>query len=117
MLRKILSGIVLSIFVISPVYAQTNIVNDTTIEKVAINGGSDAPNTGVSCIKLSSTVSSQCSDGYLAIKNNNKELISAALTAKASGANVWVSYYDFETTNHCPDIAMTKCVLSTIMIK
>lgn len=97
-------------------FAGTFIISETTLSEVAVNGGSDSPNVGTTCIKLTSPVSLTCS-GYIAIRNNNKELISAALAAKTSNAKVWVSYYDQQPVQHCSDIVVTPCVLSSIMLK
>lgn len=98
------------------VIAETFTISETTIENVIINGGQDSPNVGTSCIKLSTPISATCS-GYIAIRNNNKELISAVLTAKTSSAKIWVSYYNQQPSLHCPDIAATACALSSIMLK
>jgi hypothetical protein len=53
-------------------------------------------------------VTSTCTGGYVALPNNNKLLLSAALQAKASGNKLWLYYVD--TGNfHCPGRAMTPC--------
>jgi len=88
-----------------------------TIDALAVNGGAASSNAGVTCFKVSSAVSSICDNGYIAIKSNNKELISAVLSAKASKSNVTIYYEDNDATQHCPNLAMTKCTLSTIVIE
>jgi hypothetical protein len=113
---KFLISVFCAFLPVNVVIAETLIVSETTIENVVINGGQDSPNVGTSCIKLATPISATCSE-YLAIRNNNKELISAVLTAKASNAKVWVSYYTQQPSLHCPDIAVTTCALSSIMLK
>lgn len=114
--NKFLASLVCVFLPASVVIAETFIITDTAVESVIINGGEDSPNIGTSCIKLADPISATCS-GYIAIRNNNKELISAVLTSKASNIRVWVSYYDQQPILHCPDVAVTTCALSSIMLK
>lgn len=115
-INKFFTPLVFAFLPVNAVIAETFIINETTIENVVINGGQDSPNAGTSCIKLAAPISAACS-GYLAIRNNNKELISAVLTAKSSNAKVWVSYYNQQPSLHCPDVVVTTCALSSIMLK
>lgn len=114
MLRKLV--ICLLLCPINIAFAGTVIISDTTLAEVAVNGGSDSPNVGTTCIKLAAPISPACS-GYIAIRNNNKELVSAALAAKTSNARIWVSFYDQQPVQHCSDIVNTSCVVSSIMLK
>lgn len=86
----------------------------TTIEVVAVNGGGDTVNPGTSCIKLAIPVVAACVGGYIAIPNNNKQLLTAALVNKATGGNVAVYYDDATGTNHCPGLVFTPCALISI---
>ena len=70
------------------VNAEMLAVNNTKVDEIVVNGGSDTANPGVTCIRVTSQISSQCVDGYIGIPNNNAQLISAALAAKASGKDV-----------------------------
>jgi hypothetical protein len=66
---------------------------------------------------VSSPVSAACVNGIVALPNNNPQLLSAALTAKSSGAKVWLYYSDSEPNFHCPGLVLTPCGASTIFIQ
>jgi len=91
--------------------------NNTKITFVVVNGGLDSPNPGVTCIQVSDPLSASCTKGYVAIKGSNKELLSAALHAKATGSNIWLNYDDAAGQQHCPGITYTNCAVSSIGLK
>jgi hypothetical protein len=86
----------------------------TTIDVVAVNGGADTVNPGTSCIKIAGPVSGACTGGWIAIPNNNKQLLTSALVNKAAGGSVAIYYDDATASNHCPWLAFTPCSLTTI---
>src|SRR5690242_10897804 len=67
-------------------------VDNTTVTLVSVNGGSDTNNPGTSCLKVSSPVSASCTGAFIAIPNNNVQLLATALRAKTTGSFVWVYY-------------------------
>lgn len=92
--------------------------DNTTITFVSVNGGADSANSGNTCITVANPVSASCTGGYVAIPNNNPQLLSAALTAKSTGAKVWFYYADTgATTFHCPGLAFTPCSVISIGIR
>lgn len=90
-------------------------VYDTTIVSVTVNGGSDAANPGTTCIRISSAVSSVCPIGFVAIPNNNKQLIAAALMSKTTASRTSL-YYDDAGSYHCPGQVFTPCSVISIEI-
>ncbi|WP_370979949.1 hypothetical protein [Agaribacterium sp. ZY112] len=99
-------------------WAESIVIGDTNITRILVNGGQDSPNSGVTCLKVSSELSAECSGGYVAIRNNNSALLSAALHAKATGKNVWFYYSDNSgDTNHCPGVVFTPCSVISIGLK
>lgn len=92
---------------------------ETKITMVAVNGATDTVNPGTSCIAVSTPISGACTGGYVAIKNNNKQLLAAALSAKATNNNVWIYYYDEGATAkfHCPGLVFTPCSVVSIAIR
>lgn len=92
-------------------------VNDTTIVTVAAHGGTDTSNPGTACIQLATAPSAACVGGWVALSNNNKQLVSAALMAKATGARVTLYYDDAVPTQHCPGLAFTPCAAISLMVK
>lgn len=90
---------------------------DTTIVQVAVNGGSDVANQGTTCLSVSDPVAASCPGGFVAIPNNNKLLISAALMSKATASKVWLYYVDNGTSQHCPGLVFTPCNAISIMAK
>lgn len=97
-----------------PAFGQNQFINGITITAVAVNGGTDTVNPGTTCIMVSAPVSAGCSAGYLAIQNNNKELIAAALQARATGKNIWLYYEDAIGSYHCPGLVFTPCSVISI---
>jgi hypothetical protein len=90
---------------------------ETTIAQVNVNGGADTTNVGTTCVKVVAIVSAACTSGWVAIPNNNKLLIGAALQAKATGAPVSFFYDDAATSSHCPGQAFTPCSVISISVK
>lgn len=93
--------------------------DDATLTHVVTNGGTDSANAGTSCIRLSIAVSSACPNGWIAIKDNNRQLLSTALAAKASASVVWL-YYDTNWAGasfHCPGLTFTPCSVISIAMK
>jgi hypothetical protein len=88
--------------------------NDTTIFEVVVNGGADTLNAGTTCIRLAETPAQACTSGYLYIPNNNKHLVAAALTAKASNARVALYYVSDAQAGHCPGVVFTPCSVISI---
>jgi hypothetical protein len=97
------------------VFAQSS-TDDTTITLVAVNGGNDTANPGTSCLKVSNPVSASCTAGYVAIPNNNVQLLATALRAKAANNRIWL-YYNESGNFHCPGIVFTPCNVISIMVR
>lgn len=93
------------------------VVDNIKIEFVMVNGGSDSPNIGTTCIKVSATLPETCAGQFVAIKNNNKALLSAALHAKATGSNIWFYYETDAGSNHCPGQVFTPCAVNSIGLR
>ncbi len=96
--------------------AASVVVGETKIKYVLVNGGQDSPNSGTTCIKIESSLRDVC-NGYVALKNNNQALLSAALHAKATGNSVWFYYDDQQGNNHCPGATFTPCALNSIGLR
>lgn len=114
---KIIFGSALLLFVSVSAQATQRVLDDKKITFVVVNGGVDSPNQGVTCVRIDSGISEQCTGGFVAIRNNNKELISAALHAKATERPVWFYYEDASGSNHCPGAVFTPCVVNSIGLK
>jgi hypothetical protein len=91
-----------------------HITKDTTLTDVAVNGGTDTLNPGTTCIRLAEAPAQACTSGFLYIPNNNKHLVVAALTAKASNARVAVYYVADAQAGHCPGHVFTPCSVISI---
>lgn len=89
----------------------------TKMRYLSANGGADTANPGVTCLKVNGYVSSSCPAGWIAIRNNNKELIAAAFQAKASGASFTLHYEDAGGPFHCPFLVFTPCSVNSIIIE
>ena len=98
-------------------FAANQNVGDTTVAAVAVNGGTDTANPGTTCVRIAAPVSASCAASYVAIPNNNRNLIAAALLAKTSGAKVWFYYEDATATQHCPGRVFTPCTVISIETK
>ena len=92
-------------------------INDTTVVIVAAHGGTDTSNPGTACMQVATAPVAACVGGWVAIPNNNKQLVSAALVAKATGARVTLYYDDAGSTQHCPGLAFTPCAAISLMVK
>ena len=101
----------------APAFADQPTILDTLISQVKVNGGTDTANNGTTCVTLTAAVSSACTLGWVAIPNNNKTLIAAALQAKAMGTSVSVFYDTAGASFHCPGEAFTPCSVISISIK
>ena len=93
------------------------VVDGTTVASVAVNGGTDTVNPGTSCIRISSPLSSNCTGGFVAIPNNNRQLVAAALMNKAIDSRVMLYYDDAAGSNHCPGLVFTPCSVISIESK
>jgi hypothetical protein len=119
--EKLQLGRVLSVFsfyfvVVNSVMAETAVIDNVTITQVHVNGAADTKNPGTTCINISAVLPGICTGAFIAIPNNNSELISAALTAKVSSSNTRV-YYDDTGSYHCPGAVFTPCSVISIAIK
>ena len=108
-----------SLSCISPPFALAgqDFVDNTTITQVVVNGGADTANPGTTCLQISSAVSQACTVAFLAIPNNNKQLLAAALQAKAAGNRVWLYYENNAGLLHCPGLVFTPCSVISISVK
>lgn len=102
---------------ISPVQAAAQMIDGVNIVEISVNGGSDTINPGTTCIKLSVAVSASCSAGFIAIQNNNKQLIAAALQAKANTSRTLIYYDDGPGSYHCPGFVYTPCSVVSINLR
>jgi hypothetical protein len=107
----------LAVFVAAVVASATALaaeqhVGDTIITAVAVNGGADTANPGTSCIRISSPLPTVCA-GYVAIPNNNTQLVAAALLNKTNKARVWL-YFSDVGSHHCPGRVYTPCSVISI---
>ncbi|MDO8412884.1 MAG: hypothetical protein Q7S51_03725 [Gallionellaceae bacterium] len=93
-------------------------VDDTTISSVVVDGGADSANSGTTCIRITGTLSSACTNGLVGIRNNNKQLIATALLSKATASKIGLYYYENASeTSHCPGQAITPCSVVSIETK
>jgi len=99
------------------VLAADQLVDNTTIATVSVNGGGDTRNPGTTCLRITSPVAAACSASFVAIPNNNKQLIAAALAARTSSAKVWLYYDDAAPALHCPGQVFTPCSVISIEVK
>jgi len=109
-------GIIFGLLISSPAFAGILLVADTKVESIYVNGGADTVNPGTTCLKMASPVSSVCPNGMVAIQNNNRELVAAAMQAKATGARVAFYYSDTGGPFHCPQIALTPCSVVVLVV-
>lgn len=97
----------------------TEVLYNTVMSQVVVNGGLDTANPGTSCIVVGTQVSSACPASRVAIPNNNKQLLAAALQAKATGGRVWLYYAiqsDEKPKFHCPGQVLTPCAVISISL-
>ena len=98
-------------------WAAPQYLDDVMISGLSVNGGADTTNPGTTCIKLSLPVHPACTGGYVAIHNNNKQLIAAALQAKATASKIWLYYDEVGGSFHCPALVFTPCSVNSIQLK
>ena len=97
--------------------AADQMIADAVVVEVAVNGGADTSNPGFTCIRVTPGPVAACSAGYVAITNNNRQLIATALLAKSTGARVAFYYNDAVATQHCPALVFTTCSVNSIILK
>jgi len=105
---------VASIFWFAPVSATQQYVEDTSIASVMVNGGADTVNPGTTCIQITSGLPAACAGGFVAIPNNNRQLVATALLSKTNGQRVWLYFDDATGSNHCPGLVFTPCSVISI---
>ena len=91
-------------------------VDPATITVLAVNGGADTANPGVTCLQIAEPLLPSCG-GYVAVPNQNKYLIVAAIEAKATNAPVRLYYYGDTGNYHCPGRGFTACSVMSIDLK
>ena len=90
-------------------------IEETRVNAVFVNGGADSANSGTTCIRVAENIDTTCTGNIMAIPNNNSELFSASLAAKATGGKTWVYFIaDENAQQHCPGTVFTPCTLVTI---
>ena len=114
--RNVLAIFILLLIMNTTAYSSNQTRKDVKVNAIAINGGADTVNPGTSCIKITASIPAVCK-GYIAIKNNNKLLLSAALTAKTTGSSTWIYFEDNDGSLHCPGRTYTSCSLISIEVK
>jgi hypothetical protein len=100
-----------------PAQAASSGIENATLTNVAVNGGSDSTNPGVTCIQVTPPPPASCSGGWIAIMNNNKQLVTTAVLAKATNARIYVMLEDAGPGQHCPWLAFTTCTVNTILLR
>ena len=98
-------------------FAASQNLDNITVTTVAVNGGTDTQNPGTTCITVSVPLLAACEGGYVAIQNNNQQLLAAALQAKATSSNVRFYYDASAGPFHCPGRVFTPCSVISIEIK
>lgn len=93
------------------------VVDDVAVSLLVVNGGADATNVGTSCFQISVAPSSACTGGWIAVRNNNRQLLATLLQAKGAAARTMLWYNDAAGSNHCPWLAFTPCVLDSVALK
>lgn len=113
--KTLLASACLDIMWAPNAFADQHTVYNAEASALAVNGGADTANPGVSCLQTSSPPEAACAAGWIAIRNNNAALLAAAMQAKASNQLVHI-YYDVGSSDlHCPGQAMTPCSLISII--
>lgn len=96
--------------------AASQVVYDTTISAVTVNGGADTANPGTTCIQVATSLPAACASGFIAIPNNNRQLITAALLTKTTSSKATI-YYEDAASAHCPGFTYTSCAIISIQTK
>lgn len=116
-MKTFISLITFFFFFTSVAYAVDGVQHQpqTDITNIATSGNSTA-NPGLSCIKIANVDGANCTAGYVAILNHDKELLSAAYLVKATGtSNPWIYFVDTKGKQyHCPGLVFTDCSLISI---
>ena len=99
------------------VFSENIKINSAKIAELYVNGGQDSPNSGTTCFRLNVSPSANCPSGYIGIKNNNSQLLSALLAIKSTDREAWIYYSDSEPNLHCPGLVFTPCALNSISLK
>jgi hypothetical protein len=111
----------MSMFVVNytcPVFAAWQEADNVTITYLSVNGAADTLNPGTTCMAVSAPVSSACPGGWIAIQNNNKQLLAAAFLANATKSQLKLTYQDFPGGSfHCPFLTFTPCSAESILLK
>lgn len=118
-LKPVLAFAVISTCVIGakPAFAANLTLDNVTIATVSVNGAVDTMNPGTTCLTISTPVSASCPSGYVAIQNNNKQLLATALQARATDSKLWFYYDDSAGPFHCPGKVFTPCSVISIELK
>jgi hypothetical protein len=106
-----------SMFAAQSAFAAAYTPDNVTVTAVAVNGGADTQNPGTTCVTVSVPLVAACPAGYVAIQNNNKQLLAAALLAKATSSKVMFIYDDSAGPFHCPGRVFTPCSVISIELK
>jgi hypothetical protein len=108
---------VILVLISSAAQGAIQVVENTTVSVVSVNGGADSTNPGTTCLSITSNVSQACPGGFVAIMNNNRQLIATALEVKAADRKITLYYDDAAPPQHCPWLVFTPCVVSSIMLR
>lgn len=106
-----------STFAVQTSIAAPQYPDNVTITTVSVNGGADTQNPGTTCVTVSIALPAACQGGFVAIPNNNKLLIAAALQAKATNSKVAFYFDDTAGPFHCAGHVFTPCSVISIQIK
>lgn len=122
-LQRLRSPAIVSIaMVVNILFAQGALAAPVTVDgasvvEVAVNGGADTSNPGVTCIRITPSAPAACNGGWVAIGNNNKQLVATALLAKSTGSKVALILDNATGNQHCPWITFTPCSVNTLWVK
>lgn len=88
------------------------------ISRLMVNGGSNSLNSGTSCMQLTPAANAACAGGWVAIPNNDRSLLAAAMQAKAMNASIDLDYETQAPADlHCPYQVFTRCSLQNIHLR
>ena len=91
---------------------------ESPIATLQVNGGSDTSNPGTTCLQVAAALdTTACAGNWIAIQNNNKPLLAAALQAKALGTTVLIHFDAQGPVQHCPYQVFTTCSAVNIQLK
>jgi hypothetical protein len=113
----LLPFVLLGAVLLQSVHAGTGLITpETTLLQVAVTGGADTANPGITCIQLAAPPPA-CPAGFVYLPNNNKHLVAAALAAKAASSRVTVYYVAEAQAGHCPGHVFTPCSVISINVR